>query len=305
MNLKQYQPLAAGALWGTAYPCLQVILETFAPSQVIFIRILLGTIFLGVAIVAVRGLDPFRIEITQVVPLTVLAVLGVGLFYIFQTIAVWYSTPINVSFIISTYPVWIAIAAPYALDESVTRASVGGLVFAIGGAYLIIGNGRLIPLFSSPTFVGDILALLGSISFMLYLLLNRRWSRGYAFEYLTLTFFAHCFSLPLVGAFLGYTGEFAVGSVPPLAIALLLWLSIAVTGGGLLALNAGLTEEKTHVAALRLLLIPAVSTVLSVAFLGEVLTPVKVAGGTAIAVGIVLPYVARWARRRRQTGGQL
>lgn len=298
MDVRQYQPLVAGVLWGTAYPCLQVILESFAPAQVVFIRVVLGTVFLGGVLALVYGRDPFRIDASQVVPLAILAALSVGVFYIFQTIAVWYSTPVNVSFLVSTYPVFVAITAPYILDESITRASIAGLGFAIFGAYMIIGNASLIPLFSSPTFLGDSLALLASLSFMGYLLLNRRWSTGFEFDYLTLTFFAHCFSLPVVAGFLGYTGEFSVGSISPLPVVLLLWLSIAVTGGGLLALNAGLTEEKTHVAALRLLLIPLVSTVLSVLFLGEVITPAKALGGIAIGVGVVLPYLARRFRRR-------
>jgi drug/metabolite transporter (DMT)-like permease len=265
----------------------------------VFIRVVLGTLFLGGVLAIVYGRDPFRIDLSQVVPLAVLAALSVGVFYIFQTIAVWYSTPVNVSFLVSTYPVFVAIAAPFALGESVTRTSVAGLGFAIVGAYVIIGNASLIPLFSSPTFLGDSLALLASLSFMGYLLLNRRWSTGFEFDYLTLTFFAHCFSLPIVAGFLGYTGEFSIGAISPLALVLLLWLSIAVTGGGLLALNAGLTEEKTHVAALRLLLIPAVSTILSVLFLDEGITPAKAIGGLAIGVGIVLPYLARWSRRRK------
>lgn len=300
VTVKQYQPLVAGVLWGTAYPCLQVILESFAPSQVVVIRVVIGTLFLGSVIALIYGRDPFQIEPGQVLPLAILAALSVGVFYIFQTIAVWYSTPVNVSFMISTYPVFVAIAAPFVLGESVTQASVAGLIFALVGAYVIIGNASLIPLFSSPTVLGDLLALLASLSFMGYLLLNRRWSTGFEFDYLALTFFAHCFSLPVVVAFVGYTGEFAIGSVTPVAVVLLLWLSIGVTGGGLLALNAGLTEEKTHVAALRLLLIPVVSTILSVLFLGEVITPAKALGGLAIGIGVVLPYLARRSRQSRR-----
>lgn len=292
MSLRRYQPLVAGALWGTAYPCLQIILDSFAPSQVVLIRVVLGTAFLGGVVALVYGRAPFRINRRQVLPLATLAVLSVGFFYILQTVAVWYSTPINVSFLISTYPVFVSMVAPYVLGESVTRASVAGLAFAILGAYVIIGGGRILPLFSSLTFLGDLLALVASLCFMGYLLLNRRWSARFDFDYLTLTFFAHFFSVPVMVGFLGVEGAFAVGTVDPLAVVLLLWLSIAVTGGGLLALNAGLTTEATHVAALRLLLIPLVSTVLSVAFLGEVVTPAKAAGGLAICVGIVLPYFA-------------
>lgn len=291
--MRRYLPLVAGVLWGTAYPSLQVVLESFTPSQVVLIRVVIGTVVLGAAVAALYGPAPFRITRRQILPLAVLGVLGVGFFYIFQAVAVRYSTPINVSFLISTYPVFVSIAAPSLLDEDVSRWGVVGLAFAIVGAYVIIGNGRLLPLFSSTTVVGDLLALFGALSFTGYLLLNRAWADRYGFDFLTLTLFAHVFSIPVMAAFLGATGSFSLGAVDPVGVALLAWLAAGVTAGGLLALNAGLTEERTQVAALRLLLVPLVASVLSVAFLGEVVTPAKFVGGAAIGIGIVLPYYGR------------
>lgn len=291
--MRRYLPLVAGALWGTAYPSLQVVLQSFAPSQVVLIRVVLGTVVLVSAVALLYGRDPFRVGRRQILPLAVLGVLGVGFFYIFQVIAVQYSTPINVSFIISTYPVLVSISAPFLLKENLTPWGVAGLLFAIVGAYAIIGDGRLIPLFSSPTFAGDAVALLGALSFTGYLLLNRAWAERFEFDFLTLTVFAHVFSIPVVAAFLGATGTFSVEAVDPLAVLLLVWLAAGVTAGGLLALNAGLTAERTQVAALRLLLVPLVASVLSVVFLGEVVTPAKLGGGLAISIGIVLPYYGR------------
>lgn len=291
--MRRYLPLLAGALWGTAYPSLQVVLESFTPAQVVLFRVVLGTLVLGAAVVVLYGTEPFRIERRQVLPLAVLGVLGVGFFYIFQTVAVQNSTPINVSFIISTYPVFVSIVAPVLLEEDLTRWGVAGLLFAILGAYVIIGDGRLIPLFSSSTFAGDLLALVGALSFTGYLLLNRAWATRFEFDFLTLTVFAHVFSIPVVAAFLGGTGSFSVGVVDPISVVLLVWLAAGVTAGGLLALNAGLTAERTQVAALRLLLVPLVASGLSVAFLGEVVTPAKLVGGLAISIGIVLPYYGR------------
>jgi drug/metabolite transporter (DMT)-like permease len=291
--MRRYLPLLAGALWGTAYPALQVVLESFTPSQIVLVRVLIGTVVLGVAVALLYGRAPFQITRRQVLPLAVLGVLGVGLFYIFQAVAVQFSTPINVSFIISIYPVFVSIAAPFLLQEDLTPWGMVGLLFAIIGAYTIIGDGRLIPLFSSTTFLGDVLALFGAFSFTGYLLLNRAWADRFGFDFLTLTVFAHVFSLPLLVGFLGATGDFSVGTVDPLGVVLLLWLAAGVTAGGLLALNAGLTEERTQVAALRLLLVPLVASGLSVAFLGEPVTPAKFAGGLAISVGIVLPYYGR------------
>lgn len=288
MTYKRYFPIGAGVLWGTTYPALQVILQSFTPAQIVLFRVVIGTVFLGTILSVSYGHEWFAISPSLLVPLTVLSWTSVGLFYIFQTVAVQHSTPVNVSFIISTYPIFVAITAPLLLPTRVRIADAGGLVLTVVGVYVIVGNGRVIDLFGSPTIVGDLLALGSSLSFMTYLLLSRRWQGRFNFDYLTVTFFAHCLSIPLLAVFFLTSGELAPTGVSLPSIIMLVYLAVVVTGGGLLLLNAGLEAASAPIAALRLLVVPLVATLLSVAFLGESLTVPKVIGGLAIGVGIIL-----------------
>jgi drug/metabolite transporter (DMT)-like permease len=288
MTFRRYFPLGAGLLWGTAYPALQVVLQSFTPAQVVFFRVVVGTLFLGGVLVAVYGREPFAISLSQLVPLTVLGWTSVALFYLLQTVAVGYSTPVNVSFIISTYPLFVAVVAPLLLSTRVRATDAVSLGLALVGVYVIVGDGQVIDLFASPTVVGDLLALGGSLSFMTYLLLSRRWNGRFDLDYLTVTFFAHCLSIPPLAVFLLTTGDPSPTGVSLPATLVLGYLAVVVTGGGLLLLNAGLERASAPVAALRLLVVPLVSTLLSVVLLGEALTVPKVGGGVAICLGIVV-----------------
>ncbi|WP_323192156.1 DMT family transporter [Halostella sp. PRR32] len=291
MSYRQYYPIVAGVLWGTAYPSLQVLLGPFTPAEVVLFRVVLGTLFLGGVLAVIYGREPFIVERAHLLPLTVLGWTSVALFYLLQTVAVQHSTPVNVSFIISTYPIFVSVVAPLLLATRLRLADGIGLTLALTGVYVIVGNGRIIDLFSSPTFVGDLLALAGSLSFMCYLLLTRYWNGRFDLDYLSVTFFAHFLSIPPLVVFFLTREEF-VRPTPSLSSVLVLcYLAIVVTGGGLLLLNAGLEQATAPVAALRLLVIPLVSTLLSVALLDEVLTVPKMLGGAAIGVGIVLQSV--------------
>lgn len=288
MTFRRYFPLGAGLLWGTAYPALQVALDSFTPAQIVLFRVVLGTLFLGGVLTAVHGREPFSVSRSQLLPLTVLGWTSVALFYLLQTVAVRHSTPVNVSFIISTYPVFVSVAAPLLLATRVRATDAVGLVVAVVGVYVIVGNGRIIDLFAGPTVVGDLLALGGSLSFMTYLLLTRRWSGRFDIDYLTLTFFAHCLSIPPLAVFFLTSGELTPTAATVPSTLVLVYLAVVVTGGGLLLLNAGLEAASAPVAALRLLVVPLVATILSVLLLGEALTVPKVVGGVAIGVGIVV-----------------
>jgi drug/metabolite transporter (DMT)-like permease len=291
MVRQRYYPLFAGILWGTAYPSLQIVLKSFTPTQVVLFRVVLGTLFLGVVLAVTYGRESFAISQSQLLPLTVLGWTSVALFYLLQTVAVQYSTPVNVSFIISTYPMFVSVAAPLLLSTRVKLTDAVGLSVAVIGVYIIIGDGRIINLFDSPTIIGDLLAFGGSLSFMTYLLLTRHWNERLNIDYLSLTFFAHLLSIPPLAVFFIFSGEIAPTTATAPSVLMLGYLAIVVTGCGLLLLNAGLEQTSAPVAALRLLVIPLVSTLLSVVILGEPLTVPKIVGGVAISTGIILQAV--------------
>lgn len=288
---RRYFSVLTGVLWGTVYPGIVLALESFTALQFAFLRVTLATLTLGVVIVWWRSLRTLRIDRRALPLIGGLSLLGVGIFYLAQTFAVQFSTPINVAFIIASHPLLVAVVAPLALGEPIGRTDLVGLLLAMVGVYVIIGNGRIIPLFSTATFFGDTLALLGAITFALYLVCHRRWASRIDADQLTLTLFILGGAIPVLAAPVGVGGEFTV-DLHPVAVGALVWVAVVATTGGYLALNIGLREETSVLTALRLLLIPFVSALVSAAVLGQPVTTIHVIGGTAIGIGILLPHLA-------------
>lgn len=292
MHYRRQFPLLTGLLWGTAYPAVKVALDSFAPLQVAVIRVVVSTVLLGALLVAMGQRDVFRLERTELFPLALLSLFGISLFYVAQVYSTAFSTPINVAFIATTYPMFTGALAPWLLDERLRGRNVIGLLFGLVGAYVIIGNGRILPLFSSTTFLGDLIALGAALVFTVYLLASRYYTDRLELAHLTITFYMIALSVPvLVGALL-VSGDTTVGTIDPIPGFAMAWLAVVVTVGGYLTLNMGLEAETTTMSALRLLSIPLVSTVVSVLLLNEALTLPKAVGGLAIIVGIGLPQLA-------------
>jgi drug/metabolite transporter (DMT)-like permease len=109
---------------------------------------------------------------------------------------------------------------------------------------------------------------------------------------LSTTFYMVLYTIPLLAIPTLLTRQYEVGPINPIPAVALLWLAVVVTGLGYLALNIGLTAETTTLTALRLLIVPLVSTLISVTMLGEPLTAAKLGGGSLIALGILYPQLA-------------
>lgn len=268
--------------------------------QIAFIRVTVAVVLFGTALVAMGHRDIFQVERSEFKPLVLLSLFGVALFYVAQVYATKFSTPINAAFIITNYSVFTAALAPWLLNERFRGVNLVGLGFALLGAYVIIGNGRILPLFSSRTFLGDVIAFVAALIFTGYLLLSRYYTNRLDLSHLTITFYILAFAVPVLGAVTLAAGATTVGAVTPAAGLAMFWLAVVVTVGGYFTLNVGLEVETTTMSALRLLSIPLVSTVVSVVLLGELLTMPKIVGGLAIILGIGLPQLAPVYLQRRE-----
>lgn len=277
-------PLVAGILWGSVFPALQFALRELSPYQIAFLRPLLGTISLGVALWFWGGLpSPPRPRLWP--RFIVLAMLGGGLFWLLQTVAVDASTPVNVAFLVSTYPALVTTVAPLVLHEPLRWEAVIGSGIALLGAYLIISRGHLLDLFASQTLMGDLLALAASLLFGLYLLLGRVWAPKLQVTPAVLSFYTFVLSVPPLA--LIAAREPVPATLSPIAIGAVLWLGVMTTTGAYLAVNAGMAAGNASRSVVHLLIIPLVAAVLSWLIFGTGLTGVQWIGGALILLGIV------------------
>jgi len=80
------------------------------------------------------------------------------------------TTPINAAIIMTSNPILVLLFATFMIKESITGKKLAGIVIGITGAVLLIAFGKNLS-FGSATFSGDLLILINSTSYGIYLVL--------------------------------------------------------------------------------------------------------------------------------------
>ena len=156
------------AVWATTFISTKVLLLSFQPVEILIIRFVMG--FLALYLVApqrLRGLSFAQEKYFIAAGLT-----GVCLYFLFENIALTYTSASNAAVIVSCSPFTTAI-----LSQVFNRTENGlrpqfflGFILAIIGISLIIFNGAEFHL--NPT--GDLLAVGAGVVWSCYALLTRK-----------------------------------------------------------------------------------------------------------------------------------
>lgn len=157
------------AVWGTTYISTKVLLRDFLPTEILFIRFLMGISFLFL-------LYPKRLRVhDRKRELTFMAagLCGICLYYLLENIALVYTYASNVGVIIAIAPCLTAIVNHFIGQEKgqMHAAFFAGFVIAIIGVFLISFNGAT-EFHLNPK--GDILAALAALVWAFYSVLTRK-----------------------------------------------------------------------------------------------------------------------------------
>ncbi len=91
--------------------------------------------------------------------LALIGILGVGSYNSLQYLALQTSTPINVTLIISSMPLWMLLFGALFYRERPTRRQILGAVLSLGGVALVISRGDATVLLDLRLLPGDVLML--------------------------------------------------------------------------------------------------------------------------------------------------
>lgn len=155
-------------IWGTTFISTKILLQDFAPIEILFIRFVIG----WAALILVY---PHRLKLTdkkQEITFAFAGLCGVTLYYLLENIALTFSMASNIGVIISIAPFFTAILAHWFLDGEKPKSNFFiGFLAAITGICLISFNGsselKLNPL-------GDLLAVLAAFVWASYSILSRK-----------------------------------------------------------------------------------------------------------------------------------
>jgi probable blue pigment (indigoidine) exporter len=297
--------------YGSAFVATVFALRTFQPVAAVVDRAVLATLVLGILVALRRrrggevpgastaATAPDNTLVARGTRLVVLGLLGGLIFLAGQVFAVLHVGASIAAFVAGLYAVFAAVLAPLFLPERISARAMAGFGAALVGTALLA---ELDP--GAPDVVGLGWGLLAAISFALFLVLARRWSRPYGLDGLTIAF------TTLLAAALGFGAVVLVTDpaslLPPgigaEAVVAMFWLVVTAAVGQVLT-AASVRYIPASRSAAFLLLTPISATVLATVLLGERPSALQLAGGLLVLVGIAAATLPVSRRARSAVAG--
>ena len=221
-----------------------------------------------------------------------LGLLGIGLYNALQYMALQTSTPINVTLVGSSMPVWMLAVGALFFGATVTRRQLLGALLSMCGVLLVLSRGEWSQLLAFCLVPGDVFMLLATISWAFYswLLSRTTGPAGIRNDWAAFLMAQMVFGLAWSGSFAG--AEWATGRTHiawgwPLAAA----LAFIAVGPAVLAYRCwgvGVQRAGPAVAGFFSNLTPLFAAVLSALVLGDVPQAYHALAFGLIVAGIVV-----------------
>lgn len=291
--------------FGSAYVATSFALQAFEPVPAAVWRSIVAAIAVGIIVLVrrCRG-NPPRIGVAaaeahpdaaaRAIRLLVLAALAGPLFLASMNLAVAHVGAAIAAFVAGLYAVLAAVMAPVLLPERLTLRVLAGFILALLGTALLA---ELDP--DGTDLAGMGWGILAAVSFALYLVLARRWSRAYRLDGLTVALANVALAAVVLGGFVLAVdpGSLVPSALTAESIVAIGWLS-AVAALGPVLMVASVRIIAAARSAAFLLLNPITATVLAVVLLGERPSPVQVVGGLLVLLGMAAATIPGRMRPR-------
>lgn len=280
-------------LWGASFPVTKALLQWTGPTTIAFLRWAISGLALLI-LVAARGRTREAIALVGDEGGSVLwvALTGITLFYFLENLALRYTSAINAGVLANLTSVFMVLIGAFVLRERLTPVQWAALAVAFVGALLVSGGGGNLR-FGDESLKGDLLMAVAGLLGALYSIGGKRLSVNR--------------SPTVVTAVVGATGALlllplALWEGGPWRLPLVAWAMLLLLGLGAGALAnvwwiSLLSQTPASRAALALFLIPVVSTVMAVLFLGE-----RLSAGAVVGAGLILAGV--WIMERSAPGSR-
>ena len=268
-------------VWGTTFVATKVLLVDFAPIEILFYRFLIGFLVLWACRPRHVKLGGWREEaLVAAAGLT-----GVVLYFLFENIALTYTTASNVGVIVAVNPFFTALLSSLLLrDEKLHPVFFAGFALAMAGIVLISWEGL-----GTGGVVGDALAVAAAAVWAFYAVLTRKLAL-LCDDTIQMTKRTFAWGLVLMVPAL-FLLDFQFGLerfADPLMSANMLFLGVGASAAcfatwGIAVKLLGAVKTSAYI-----YLVPVITVAASVLVLGEPLTPQIGVGVVLTCAGLVL-----------------
>lgn len=270
-------------IWGTTYISTKVLLRSFTPIEILFIRFLIGFFVLLLIVPQRLKLAGLRQEWL----FAAAGLSGITLYYLLENIALTYTTASNVGIIITIAPFFTSLLSGWFLkSEKPGLQFYIGFIAAMAGVAIISYNGSS-TLQLNP--VGDLLAVLAAAAWAVYSILIRKISDlGYNTIQTTRRIFLYglLLMLPML-----YFMDFRLGIerfANPVNLGNILFLGFGASAICFVTWNTAVKLLGAVKTSVYIYLVPLVTVVTSVLILKEPLTIVLITGAVLTLLGLWL-----------------
>ena len=269
-------------IWGTTFISTKVLLETFSPVEILFIRFVMGYLALWLVCPRTLKLDSRRQE-----PLFMAAGLcGITMYYLLENIALTFTLASNVGVIISIAPFFTAILSCLFLGGTRPgRQFFIGFLLAMAGIFLLsFGSSSL-----SINPMGDILAVAAAIIWAVYSTLTKKISAlGYGTIQTTRRtfFYGLIFMIPALAIMDFHVSLSQV--ISPLNLCNLLFLGLGASALCFVTWNLAVKILGSVRTSVYIYMVPVITTVSSALVLKEPVTMTAVCGIALTLAGLFL-----------------
>lgn len=288
---KQWQgiglALIAVIIWAGNFIISRAVNQQIGPFSLAFFRWATATLIMipiaGKLFLAERKIIQKHLSYLFFVSLT-----GITMFNTFVYVAGHYTSAINMALIGTTSsPIFATILAIIFLKEKLPLNRLVGMIICIAGILLLISNASWSRLLAFRFSIGDLWILAGAMAFAVYNILVRK-------KPTTISALSFLFIIILMGTLMllpFYIGEQMYSS--PIHFTGALWLDILYLGLGtsvisFLCWNKAIGKLGAARTVLFGNLIPVISTLEAVWFLGEKMTVIHIFSGVIVLLGLLI-----------------
>jgi drug/metabolite transporter (DMT)-like permease len=284
-------------LWGLSFVSSKTILNTGVPPMtMVCLRFLVSTALINLLL---RRVEPAtRLSKRDMPALLASGLLGVTVYFFFESRGIKLTSASHASLIIAAIPVCTVIAEFILSRVRVGLLGAGGVVLSFIGVYFVVrAPGAAL---ASGSFAGDLFMFGACLSWVAYMLVSKNLHRR--LSDLAITAYQSLFGTLLLIPFALLEFRQWV-PVTPLAGLNLLYLAVFSSAVGNYLYMFGLSRLGPVAVSPYINLIPVVGVLGGVVLLGESIAPLQIAGGVVIVAGVFMVGAGKRGAVETPAGG--
>jgi drug/metabolite transporter (DMT)-like permease len=293
-RLRTYSALIATVIfWGLSFVATKVALESIPTFTIIFARFSLASVFFA-GMMFRNGFPSFTPRDHVMIFLT--AFFEPGLYFIFETLGLVYTTAPKASLIIATVPITVMVLSALILNEKTGRLGIAGILLSLVGIVVLITGDPDFDWTFGGSLMGDLLIFGAVLSAALYIVGARNLGRRYSsLEITTMqVFYGAVFYAP---AFIWQLPDISWDSISGRSWGGLVYLTVFATVAAFLCYNYALTKIPASRASVFINGIPVVTAIGAWIILGESLTIFQAGGGVLVLIAVFITNLPGLVKR--------